>query len=192
MTFVAEYTFEPPSSLGTYPCTFPGTFIWTCHWGQEFVLSFYPKSGTQLPRSPCNRHAKVWIPLQGPSKSKAWGDVCAWAPPEAAWRTSNHSRDTMQGELSKALARIGQEVVIWGKVRFISSWTKDAPLQRSQLLCHRCLHRQDCGLMRKLEVRVSQMAAINSISQQISERGISIPVVLGQDNVFLYPHLLFL
>lgn len=46
--------------------------------------------------------------------------------------------------------------------------------------------------MRKLEVRVSQMVAINSISQQISERGISISVVLGQDNVFLYPHLLFL
>lgn len=31
------------------------------------------------------------------------------------------SRDTMQGELSKALARIGQEVMILDKIRFISS-----------------------------------------------------------------------
>lgn len=46
--------------------------------------------------------------------------------------------------------------------------------------------------MSKLEVRVSQMVAVNTISQQIYEKGISISVVLGEDNVFLNPHLLFL
>lgn len=41
-------------------------------------------------------------------------------------------------------------------------------------------------------MRLSQLVAINSISQQASEKGISISVVPGQDNVFLNPHLLFL
>lgn len=41
-------------------------------------------------------------------------------------------------------------------------------------------------------MRVSQLVAINFISQQTSEKGISISVVPGQDNVFLNPHLLFL
>lgn len=85
---IVKYTFEPPSSLGTAPGTFPGTFIWTYYCGHQLTLSFYPKSGSWLPRSPYNRYAEVWIPLQGPSKPKAWGDVCTWAPPEAAWRTS--------------------------------------------------------------------------------------------------------
>lgn len=142
MAFVAEHTLEPLSSLGT----FPGTFIWTCHWGHKFMLSFYPKNRAQLPRSPCNWHAKVWIPLQGPSKPKARGDVCAWAPPEAAWRTSNHSWDAMQIELSKALARTGGRK-LWSGVKsglFLPE-PKDSPLQRPQLLCHKCLHRQDCA-----------------------------------------------
>ena len=46
--------------------------------------------------------------------------------------------------------------------------------------------------MSKLEMRVSQLVAMNSVSQETSEKGISISVVPGQDNVFLNPHLLFL
>lgn len=104
----------------------------------------------------------------------------------------NHNCDITQGALSKNLARIGQDLVILDKIRLFIHEPKEATLQKPQLLCHRRICRQDCGLVSKLEMRVSQLVVINFISQQTSEKGISISVVSGQDKVFLNPCLFFL
>lgn len=93
---------------------------------------------------------------------------------------------------AKQLQELSRKWRFWIKSGSFLLEPKGPSLQSPQLICHRCTRRQDCGLVSNLEMRLSQLVAINSISQQASEKGISISVVPGQDNVFLNPHLLFL